>query len=110
VRLLVIADTTPCLGMGFADYVATHDIVAVVTAGDLTRFDLAGIDRVPVPVPGRVRKPLRQQVPQGSGYQESASEKNSCRCSVVHRFVGLRPLQTRHSRCAVHPAAIQMAD
>jgi len=38
--------------MGFADYVATHDIVAVVTAGDLTRFDLAGIDRVPVPVLG----------------------------------------------------------
>jgi uncharacterized protein len=52
VRLLVIADTTPELGLGIADYVAAHDIDAVITAGDLTRFDLAGIERVSVPVLG----------------------------------------------------------
>jgi Icc-related predicted phosphoesterase len=52
VRLLVIADTTPKLGMGIADYVAAHDIDAVVTAGDLTRFDLAGIDGLSVPALG----------------------------------------------------------
>lgn len=51
-RLLVIADTTPQLGMGIADYVAAHAIDAVVTAGDLTRFDLAGIDSLPVPTMG----------------------------------------------------------
>ncbi|MDT5259360.1 MAG: uncharacterized protein QOD10_4440 [Mycobacterium sp.] len=52
VRLLVIADTTPKLGMGIADYVAAHDIDAVVTAGDLTRYDLAGIEGTRVPVLG----------------------------------------------------------
>src|ERR1700757_4330841 len=38
--------------MGIADYVAAHDIDAVITAGDLARFDLAGIDSVSVPVLG----------------------------------------------------------
>ena len=52
VRLLVIADFAPMLGMGIADYVAAHDIDAVVTAGDLTRHDLAGIDGLSVPVLG----------------------------------------------------------
>lgn len=51
-RLLVIADITPQLGMGVAEYVAVHEIDAVVTAGDLTRFDLAGIDSLSVPVMG----------------------------------------------------------
>jgi len=51
-RLLVIADTPPQLGMGIAEYVAAHDIDAVVTVGDLTRFDLAGIDRLSVPALG----------------------------------------------------------
>jgi Icc-related predicted phosphoesterase len=52
VRLLVIADTTPRLGVGLAEYVAAHDIDAVVTVGDLTRFDLEGIDRLSVPTLG----------------------------------------------------------
>jgi uncharacterized protein len=51
-RLLVVADTTPRLGVGLADYVAAHDIDAVITVGDLTRFDLEGIDRVSVPTLG----------------------------------------------------------
>jgi uncharacterized protein len=51
-RLLVIADITPQLGMSIADYVATHDVDAVVTAGDLTRFDLAGVEGLSVPVLG----------------------------------------------------------
>jgi uncharacterized protein len=51
-RLLVIADTTPRLGTSIPDYVDNHDIDAVVTAGDLTRFDLAGIDTLPVPALG----------------------------------------------------------
>jgi Icc-related predicted phosphoesterase len=50
--LLVIADITPQLGMSIADYVAAHDIDAVVTAGDLTRFDLAGGEDLTVPVLG----------------------------------------------------------
>ncbi len=52
VRLLVIADLTPRLGTGIAEYVAAHDIEAVVTAGDLTRFDLAGIESLSIPVLG----------------------------------------------------------
>jgi 3',5'-cyclic AMP phosphodiesterase CpdA len=53
VRLLVIADTTPTLGMGIADYVAAHGIDAVITAGDLTRgFDIAGIDSLTIPTLG----------------------------------------------------------
>jgi uncharacterized protein len=52
VRLLVIADTPPKLGMGIADYVAAHDIDAVVTAGDLTRYDLDGINGLSIPVLG----------------------------------------------------------
>lgn len=51
-RLLVIADTTPKLGMGIGQYVAAHDIDAVVTAGDLTRYDLDGIDGLSIPVLG----------------------------------------------------------
>jgi hypothetical protein len=39
VRLLVIADTTPQLGMRVADYVAAHDIDAVVTAGGARRYE-----------------------------------------------------------------------
>jgi uncharacterized protein len=38
--------------MGIADYVVAHDIDAVVTVGDLTRYDLAGIDSAPVPAVG----------------------------------------------------------
>jgi uncharacterized protein len=51
-RLLVIADITPQLGMSIADYVVEHKIDAVLTAGDLTRYDLAGIDRLSVPTLG----------------------------------------------------------
>ena len=51
-RLLVIADTTPTLGMSIADYVTAEDIDAVITAGDLTRFDLVGIDSLHVPTLG----------------------------------------------------------
>jgi uncharacterized protein len=51
-RLLVIADITPQLGMRITDYVAIHDIDAVLTVGDLTRSDLAGIDRLAVPTMG----------------------------------------------------------
>lgn len=51
-RLLVIADVTPVLGMSISDYVAQHRIDAVVTAGDLTRFDLAGIESLPIPTLG----------------------------------------------------------
>jgi uncharacterized protein len=49
---MVIADITPQLGMSIADYVAAHDVDAVVTAGDLTRFDLAGVEGLSVPVMG----------------------------------------------------------
>jgi 3',5'-cyclic AMP phosphodiesterase CpdA len=52
VRLLVIADTTPTLGIRIADYVAAHGIDAVITAGDLTRFDIAGIDSLSIPTLG----------------------------------------------------------
>jgi uncharacterized protein len=52
VRLLVIADTTPKLGMGIAEYVVAHDIDAIVTVGDLTRYDLEGIDSASVPALG----------------------------------------------------------
>jgi uncharacterized protein len=51
-RLLVIADITPQLGMSIADYVATHAVDAVVTAGDLTRFDLSGVEDLSIPVLG----------------------------------------------------------
>jgi uncharacterized protein len=51
-RLLVIADIPPKLGMGIPDYVAAHDVDAVVTAGDLTRYDLAGVESLSVPVLG----------------------------------------------------------
>jgi len=52
VRLLVLADITPSLGMGIAEYVAAHDIEAVITAGDLTRYDIEGIDHAGVPTLG----------------------------------------------------------
>lgn len=51
-RLLVIADITPKLGVGIAEYVEANGVDAVVTAGDLTRYDLDGIDRVAVPTMG----------------------------------------------------------
>ena len=51
-RLLVIADITPELGLSMAEYVAAHDIDAVVTVGDLTRYDLDGIDSLSVPTLG----------------------------------------------------------
>ncbi|NMO03997.1 metallophosphoesterase [Gordonia sp. TBRC 11910] len=51
-RILVIADISPKLGMSLPDFVAVHGIDVVVSAGDLTRYDFAGIDRVTVPVLG----------------------------------------------------------
>ncbi len=38
--------------MSIPDYVAAHDVDALVTAGDLTRYDLAGVESLSVPVLG----------------------------------------------------------
>lgn len=53
VAALVIADTRPDFGdRSLAEFVADHDIAAVITAGDLHRSDIAGVDGVDVPVMG----------------------------------------------------------
>ena len=52
-RVLVIADRRPTLkGLPIPDYVASKRLDAVITAGDLTRDILTGIDSVPVPTMG----------------------------------------------------------
>lgn len=52
IRALVIADAYPDLGAQIPDYVRTHCVDVVITAGDLGRADLAGVDRLHVPVMG----------------------------------------------------------
>lgn len=51
-RALVIADVAPQLGMSIPDFVRTHRLDAVITAGDLSHYKLAGIERVDVPTMG----------------------------------------------------------
>jgi Icc-related predicted phosphoesterase len=52
-RLMVIADISPTLmGMSLPNYVAAKRIDAVITAGDLSRAKLAGIDALSVPTMG----------------------------------------------------------
>ncbi|WP_342314744.1 metallophosphoesterase (plasmid) [Mycobacterium avium subsp. hominissuis] len=51
-RALVIADVTPQLGMPLPDFVRTHRLDAVITAGDLSPYKLTGIDRIDVPTMG----------------------------------------------------------
>ena len=52
IRALVIADTYPDFGSDIPQYVKTHAVDVVITAGDLGRADLVGIDRLDVPVMG----------------------------------------------------------
>jgi uncharacterized protein len=52
-RVLVIADRRPTLkGLSLPDYVASKQLDAVITAGDLTRNILKGIESVLVPTMG----------------------------------------------------------
>lgn len=51
-RALVIADAAPQLGMPLPEFVRTHRLDAVITAGDLSQYKLAGIDHVDVPTMG----------------------------------------------------------
>lgn len=51
-RVLVIADTAPQLGMSLPDFVHNHHLDAVITAGDLSHYKLTGIDDVAVPTMG----------------------------------------------------------
>lgn len=52
-RVLVIADRRPTLkGLALPDYVASKRLDAVITAGDLTRDILTGIDSLAVPTMG----------------------------------------------------------
>lgn len=51
-RALVIADTSPQLGLPIPDFVHAHNIDLVITAGDLNRYKLTGIDRAEVPTMG----------------------------------------------------------
>lgn len=51
-RALVIADASPQLGMPIPDFVGTYSIDVVITAGDLNRYKLTGIDRAGVPTMG----------------------------------------------------------
>lgn len=51
-RVLVIADLDPMLGVSMREYVETHRIDAVITAGDLRGFHLKGIRDAGVPAAG----------------------------------------------------------
>lgn len=51
-RALVIADATPQLGMPIPDFVRAHRVDVVITAGDLNRYKLTGIDQAGVPTMG----------------------------------------------------------
>ncbi|MFN6548185.1 metallophosphoesterase family protein [Mycolicibacterium nivoides] len=51
-RVLAMADTTPDLGRPIAEFVVRERIDVVITAGDLSRYKLAGIEKVTVPTVG----------------------------------------------------------
>lgn len=51
-RALVIADKEPELGMPLTDFVHMHAIDVVITAGDLERYMLRGIDTLTIPTMG----------------------------------------------------------
>lgn len=51
-RALVIADATPQLGMPIPEFVRAHHVDVVITAGDLSRHKLTGVDQAGVPAMG----------------------------------------------------------
>lgn len=68
-RALVIADAAPQLGMPIPEFIQAHDIDVVITAGDLNRYKLTGIDQAGVPSMGVYGNHCRRDYLEALGMQ-----------------------------------------